>query len=222
MSDPRIEAAAAVLHSFGTSTLPFEAAHESHQQQARTRAAAVLAAADSADLLRNPTAGCTGTGTCQAAVHSHGCFADAGKATCDSAEEHPSLPHMAAIIAEHDGHEVSTRIGGWMVECSGCDWERFSSSQPDGEALHSEHIAERLAAAGFGRLDLETVAEAVSTQLRLYTLPANFSSAVINLGRDRVVVDHQYIVDVSDRCAPIIAEAVLAGHGVTPSELRRL
>ena len=218
MSDPRIDAAAAVLHGFGTSTLPFEEAHPTHQQQARSRAAAALGAADTVDPLRGPRAGCTGAGTCRARVHSHGCFADTSRGACDSAEEHPSLPHMAAVIAEHDGHEVSTRTDGWMVECSGCEWERFSSSRPNGDALHSEHVAERLTAAGFGRLEMETVTEAVSTQLKLYALPANFSSAVINTGRERVVVDHQYIAAVADRCAPIISEAVLAAHGVSPYE----
>lgn len=54
MSDPRIEAAAAVLHGFGTSTLPFEEAPESNRRELMRKAAAALDAADAVDPLRSP------------------------------------------------------------------------------------------------------------------------------------------------------------------------
>lgn len=56
---------------------------------------------------------------------------------------------MAAVIAAHSGYETLTRIGGYTVDCCGCDWITFSESRPNGGEAHAAHVAEKLAKAGY-------------------------------------------------------------------------
>lgn len=59
---------------------------------------------------------------------------------------------MAEIVGAHQGYETLTRIGGYTVDCLGCDWRTFSALMPNEDLLHAAHVADELAKAGFGRL----------------------------------------------------------------------
>lgn len=59
---------------------------------------------------------------------------------------------MAGVIAAHQGYETLTRIGGYTVDCLGCDWRTFSALMPNEDLLHAAHVAEELAKAGYGNV----------------------------------------------------------------------